>query len=239
MEELVEVLRKLWLLHEGPVYHDGRFYRVHLNPTADTPPPFRARLPIWTAGVNPRMVKAAGRVADGLVGHPMFTAEYVEEVVRPQLDAGAADAGRDPSDVGIMGILMCVVDADEERARRTLAYSISQYAASRVYDRLFDLHGWGAAQQAVRDVIRSGDRVALAAAVPDEVVDAIGVACTPDQLADRVAVHARSYDHLTLTGPPWGVSADESEQAARDILEGMRGALAAPAHPGERSTVPA
>ena len=70
MEELVTVLRKLWRLDLGPVQHEGRFYKVHLKPTADTPPPFRERLPIFTAGVNPRMVEAAGRVADGLVRAP-------------------------------------------------------------------------------------------------------------------------------------------------------------------------
>ena len=37
------------------------------------------------AGFNPRMVQAAGAVADGLVGHPIFTRRYVEEVVRPAL----------------------------------------------------------------------------------------------------------------------------------------------------------
>jgi len=58
MEELVTLLRKLWRLHEGPVHHDGRFYRLHLVPTAGTPAPIREHLPIWTAGVGPRMVRA-------------------------------------------------------------------------------------------------------------------------------------------------------------------------------------
>ncbi len=89
MEELVTVLRKLWRLDQGPVQHEGRFYKVNLRPTADTPPPFREHLPIYTAGVNPRMVESAGRVADGLVGHPMFTHKYVDEVVRPALARGA------------------------------------------------------------------------------------------------------------------------------------------------------
>jgi probable F420-dependent oxidoreductase len=225
MEELVEVLRKLWRLHEGPVHHDGRFYRLHLQPTAETPPPYRERLPIWTAGVNARMVRAAGKVADGLVGHPMFTAEYVNQIVRPELDAGAAQAGRDPADITLMGILMCAVDEDEKAARRRLAFAISQYAASRVYDRLFDLHGWSDAQQNIRQAIRGDDVDALIDAVPDEVIDAVGVACVPSQLAERVALHAKHFDHVNLTCPPWGATPDETEHATRAILAGMAGAL--------------
>ena len=137
LEELVPLLRQLWRLDQGPVHHDGRFYRVHVVPTDDVPPPLRPHLPIWTAGVNPAMIRAAARVADGLVGHPMFTEQYVAEVVRPELDAATARAGRGRDDVALTGILMCAVNEDEDAARRQLAYAIAQYAASRVYERLY------------------------------------------------------------------------------------------------------
>jgi probable F420-dependent oxidoreductase len=225
MEELVTVLRKLWLLHEGPVDHDGRFYRVHLRPTADTPPPIQDRLPIWTAGVNSRMVRVAGKVADGLVGHPMLTTAYLDEVVRPDLTAGITEAGREPSDVALMGILMCAIDADEEAARRRIAYSIGQYAASRVYDRLFALHGWSQAQDRIRQAARDGDEQAMIAAVPDAAIDAVGVACRPGELAARVTEHATDYDHLTLVVPPWGLRPEEAEDATLAVLGEMRGVL--------------
>ena len=222
MQELVTVLRKLWRLHEGPVEHEGRFYRVRLEPTSDTPPPAQEHLPIWTAGVNPLMLRVAGRVSDGLVGHPMFTSAYVHDFVRPGLAAGLADAGRAAGDVKLMGILMCAVDSDEEAARHRLAYAVAQYAASRVYDRLFALHGWTDAQERIREAARNRDSEAMAAAVPDEAIDAVGVACRPGELKERVAVHARDYDHLNLVSVPWGLKPDEADEATVSILEGMR-----------------
>lgn len=226
MRELVEVLRKLWRLHEGPVDYEGDFYTVHLAPTSDTPPPIQERLPIWIAGINPLMVRMAGKVADGLVGHPMFTAEYVDEVVKPELALGVAATERDASEVTLMGILMCAVNKDEKVARRQLAYAVAQYAASRVYDKLFALHGWSAQQELIRAAARSGDDEALIAAVPDEAIDAIGVACTPSQLAERVAVHAAPYDHLNLVIPAWGLPPDQAEADTLAIIDNMRGALA-------------
>jgi alkanesulfonate monooxygenase SsuD/methylene tetrahydromethanopterin reductase-like flavin-dependent oxidoreductase (luciferase family) len=225
MEEFVTVMRKLWRLHEGPVVHDGRFYHVDVAPPAATLPPFREHLPIYTAGVNPRMIESAGRVADGLVGHPMFTAKYVDEVARPNLEKGAAKTERDADALEIVGILMCAVDDDEELARRRLAFSIAQYAASRVYDRLFEMHGWGAQQLVIRDAARARDVEAQIAAVPDEAIDAIGVACRPGDLAERVARHAAEYHHLDLTGPAWGLEPAEQERAAMAIVDGMRDAL--------------
>jgi probable F420-dependent oxidoreductase len=227
-EELVEVLRKLWRLHEGPVHHEGRFYTVHLAPTSPTPAPYQEHLPIWTAGINSRMVQAAGRVADGLVGHPMFTARYVCEVIRPDLAVGARAAEREPDEVSLMGILMCALDDDEDVARRRLAFAVSQYAASRVYDRLFALHGWSQAQEQIREAARRGDHAALSAAVPAVALDAIGVACSPADLAGRVAQHAADYDHLNLVAPAWGLSPPESEDATVAILDAMTGRIPEP-----------
>jgi probable F420-dependent oxidoreductase len=225
MEEFIDVFRALWRLHEGPVHHEGRFYKVHLQTTSDTPAPVQEHLPIWVAGIGARMVLAAGKKADGLVGHPMYTGRYVNEVVRPQLAEGALQAERDPEGVSVMGILMCSVGEDEEAGRRQLAYAVAQYAASKVYDRLFQLHGWEAVQLRIREVAQQRDIDAMIAAVPDDVIDAIGVVCRPGELARRVEVHARDYDHLALVGMPWGVTMDQAEADTLKIIEEMAGAL--------------
>jgi probable F420-dependent oxidoreductase len=221
MEELVTVLRELWRLHEGPVHHEGRFYRLHLAPPADTPPPYREHLPIWTAAVGPRMARAAGRVADGLVAHPMATPEYLDEVVRPELARGAAEAGRSLDGFVVKGYRMCAVDDDVEVARRRIAFAIGQYAASRVYDRLFALHGWEAAQQRIRAAAKEGDPQRMAAEVPDDAVDAIGIACTAGEFPERAAAHAVHLDHLDLCAAPWGLAPDELEASTVAIVDAL------------------
>ena len=42
MEELVPLIRRLWRLHEGPVDHEGRFYRLRIARWTTWPGP-RAR----------------------------------------------------------------------------------------------------------------------------------------------------------------------------------------------------
>jgi probable F420-dependent oxidoreductase len=228
MRELVTVLRKLWRLHEGPVDHDGRFYTVHVAPTSDMAPPLREHLPIYIAGVNPVMVRNAGAVADGLVGHPMFTSDYLEAVVGPALVRGAAETDRSSTDIAITGIKMCAIDGDEEKARRQAAFAIGQYAASRVYDRLFALHGWTEAQQAIRQAARDRDTAALVAAVPDAAIDAIAVATTPAAFAEKIAAASVGFDHVTVIAPPWGLTDEETREATWRIITELRCVNAAP-----------
>jgi probable F420-dependent oxidoreductase len=222
MRELVPLLHQLWRLHEEPVDHDGRFYTVHVAPTTDMAPPLREHLPIYLAGINPVMVAAAGAVADGLVGHPMFTTDYLESVVRPAVVKGAVAAGRSIDDIAITGIKLCAIDDDEEQARRQAAYAIGQYAASRVFDRLFELHGWTDAQQRIKQAARGRDTPALIAAVPEDAIDAIAVASTPAGFADRLRHASAGFDHLTITPPPWGLTDDETRNATWLIVDALR-----------------
>jgi probable F420-dependent oxidoreductase len=221
MADLVTLLRKLWRLDLGPVRHDGRFYHVDLVPTTDIPPPQRERLPIWVAGVNEGMVRAAGRVADGLVGHPMFTHRYVEEFIRPTLAAAATSVGRDPAEITVSGIRMCAVGDDVEAGRARVAYAVAQYAASRVYDRMFALHGWTADQQRIREAAKRRDLAAMAAAVPDELIEAVGLVCPSAQFAEQVRRHCAGYDQLTLVAAPWGLSPEQAESATLAIVDGL------------------
>ncbi|WP_063007703.1 LLM class flavin-dependent oxidoreductase [Nocardia kruczakiae] len=222
MAELLTVLKALWRLHEGPVHHDGRFYHVHIAPTSEVPEPIRPEIPIWIAGVNKLMLRTAGELADGLVGHPMYTAEYVRGPVADEIATGAALSGRDPAEVTIMGIRMCAINDDVELARRQAAYAIGQYAASRVYDRLFALHSWSAAQQRIREAARNRDSEALISAVTDDMIDTIAIACRPAEFPAALAAIPDGFDHLDLIAPPWGLSDHETRAINAEILAGLR-----------------
>jgi probable F420-dependent oxidoreductase len=201
MEELVPLIRRLWRLHEGPVEHEGRFYRVNVQPTAPPQAPFRDDQPIFMAGVNPRMVEAAGRVADGLVGHPLFTPDYVRQVVRPALAKGAEHAGRD-GEVPIAGYLTCSVDEDREAARTAARAVVAFNSTVKTYEVVHRLHGFEPHVERIRQAWRDGDFAGMAAAVPDEMLDTIALAGTPDEVRERFAERWAGVYERTLLWPP-------------------------------------
>ncbi len=219
MEELVPLLRRLWRLHEGPVKHEGRFYRLDLVPTGEVPPPLREEFPIYTAGVRPRMVEVAGRVADGLVGHPLYTVKYAEEVARPAIERGADRAGRDPSQVEVVSMVICSIHDDPEQARREAAGQIAFYSSVKTYDYLLEVNGFEREGEAIREAFHRRDLGAMFAAVSDEMIDAIALAGTADQVREGLRRYDGALDHAILYSPSIGISAERVEQNVMSLIE--------------------
>jgi probable F420-dependent oxidoreductase len=200
MEELVPLLRRLWRLHEGPVEHEGRFYRASVQPTAPPRPPLREEIPVFMAGVNARMIEAAGAVADGLVGHPLFTPEYVREVARPALARGAERGDR--AAPPIAGYVTTSVSEEREAARRNAAAVIAFNSTVKTYRAVHVVSGFEADADAVRQAWSRGDFAGMAAAVTDEMIDAIALAGTPREVRERFEERWAGVYERPLLWPP-------------------------------------
>jgi probable F420-dependent oxidoreductase len=218
MEELVPLLRAIWRLHEEPVAHEGRFYRTHLVPTAETTPPVRTDIPVFTAGVNPRMIEVAGRVSDGLLGHPLFSRRYVEEVARPAIDRGREKGGRPDAPVELCGVLICAVHDDADIARREAAAQLAFYCAPKSYAKLLETSGYGDVGDRVRAAFADRDFAAMAAAVPDEMVDAMAAAGTPAEVRARLAQAEEVFDHVIAYPPSFGLSEERCDELAAALV---------------------
>ena len=94
--EAIEVMRLLWST-ERSVRYDGEFYS--LNGVIPGPKPAHD-IGIWLGASGPRMLGLTGKSADGWVapGPSYLPYEGWEEAQR-LIDAGARDAGRDPSEI--------------------------------------------------------------------------------------------------------------------------------------------
>jgi probable F420-dependent oxidoreductase len=219
MEELVPLLRRLWRLHEGPVAHDGRFYRCHVTPTAEVEPGVRDEIPVYTAGVNPRMVQVAGRVSDGLLGHPLFSRPYVDDVVRPAIAEGQRRAGRENAHVELVGIVICSIAEDPDQARREAAAQLAFYAAPRTYGPLLDASGFGVAGEAIRDAFAQRDFARMAASVPDRMVDAMAAAGTAADVQTQLDAASDLFDHVVVYPPSFGLTAERCDELSAALVE--------------------
>jgi probable F420-dependent oxidoreductase len=197
IEELVPLLRRVWRLAEAPVDHEGRFYRLRIAAVDDLASAPGRDIPIYTAGVNQRMIEAAGRVADGLLGHTLFSPRYIEQVVRPAIERGAAHAGRDPGDVALATYTLASASEDRAQARRDAAAMIAFYGSVKSYAPLFA--GFEAEAAAIREAFARGDADAMVAAVTEAMVDELAVAGTPDEVREQLRRFDGIVDEVVLS----------------------------------------
>lgn len=222
LEELIPLLRRLWRLHQESVVHEGRFYSCNITPTADIEPPLRPEIPIFTAGVNPRMIEVAGRVADGLVCHPTLTDRYLADVARPAVDQGARKTGRDPEAVKLKGVIITSIHDDPAQARREAAAQIAFYVAPKAYGPVMEASGFGEEAAAIQTAFRAKDHDAMVAAVSDRMLDEMAAAGPLDEVRQRVAVLEKRYDHAALYSPSFTMSAERVRENTMNIIEAFR-----------------
>jgi probable F420-dependent oxidoreductase len=220
MAEYVEVVREVLATFRGEtIDHRGRFYTVTMNPFPGAAPV--GDVPVHVAAVNVKMVEAAARVADGVLGHPLTSPRYVREVVRPALERGAREAGRDPAEVSLTSSVILQLNDDRERARFEAALQIAFYATTRTYRPVLDLHGFGDLTGPLREAFARGD-LAEMATIAMPMVDTYAVAGPEDECRERLAGFDGLVDRILLGGAWVGPDQQSIAENYRRILQTFR-----------------
>ncbi|WP_235486063.1 LLM class flavin-dependent oxidoreductase, partial [Frankia sp. AvcI1] len=102
-------------------------------------------------------------------------------------------------------LITAVDEEDPERGRRDARLQIAFYLTVKTYDTLVELHGWGDEVAAIRTAFRSGDIPGMAAAVSDEMLDAIAVCGDLEEAAQRLAARKALPDLAFLSSPAFMV----------------------------------
>jgi probable F420-dependent oxidoreductase len=219
MVELVQLLRAFFAATRGIGFRfDGEFWKIRI-PVFVRPGAARTAIPIWVAGVNQKMVGAAGATADALVGHPIATRRWHRERSLPWLRAAEAKAGRPSGACKLAPYVVTSLAPTREQAVREAKGQIGFYYTVSVYHSILHFHGQGAVAAACRAALAKFDVRAMADAIPDALVDEIAVACTPDEARDRLAQWNDLGDEPLLYAPTIGVPPERVRENLDAILD--------------------
>jgi probable F420-dependent oxidoreductase len=220
MAEYVEVIREvLDTFDGGRIDHRGRFYTVTMNPFPGASGV--GHVPVYLAAVNRRMIEAAGRVADGILGHPLTSPTYIREMVRPALEAAARDAGRDRSAVNLTTSVILQLNEDRDRARFEAALQVGFYATTRTYRPVLEAHGFEDLMPRLREAYARSDLGELATiAMP--MVDTYAIAGPEEECRERLAGFDGLVDRILLGGAWVGPNQEAITENYRRILHTFR-----------------
>ena len=176
--------------------HDGKFYQYKLlNPFFDPGPIDHPEIPIYLAGVNPRMCRAAGEAADGFHAHPMHTIGYLNDVVKPAIEEGARTRGKTVNDIVIQTMVWVITGENQKEidtATASVRREIAFYGSTPNYRPVLEHLGYGDLGKELSQLMRNGELDAMPAKVPDAVLDQVAVvADSPAEAGRAVAERYR------------------------------------------------
>jgi alkanesulfonate monooxygenase SsuD/methylene tetrahydromethanopterin reductase-like flavin-dependent oxidoreductase (luciferase family) len=171
LRERVVALRAL--LRRETVERRGRTVALSLDP--GSPPP------VWLAALGTRAMRLAGAIADGVLLN-WCPPERVG-FARARIAEGAAEAGRDPTEVAVAVYVRSWAGADEDEALPALRSAAGEYASYPAYARQFEQAGLGEQARAAAAAVRAGR--------PDEVPEALvrAVCAVGESAAERIAAY--------------------------------------------------
>ena len=226
LREVVRIVREIIAgAHGGKLGKiDGEYHKLDLKGFSTMAPTVRNRIPIYLPAVFENGVRLAGEIADGLAGHPIWSARWIENEVRNSLAASLKQAGRLRSEFDLNVWAFVTIDQDRKRAISDARATVAFYSSMAQYEKYFAAHGFGAEARAACVAAQAGDRAAMVAAISDEMVTTFAVAGTPEEVRARVEKLWESADSMTLAPPAVGLDGESIARHQTAIAQMFYGA---------------
>ena len=226
--DYIRCLRAIWECFQTGAKPDyeGSFYRFKLMNEMFTGGPIdHPHIPVFLAGVNPRMARAAGEAADGFSVHPMHSPDYLREVVRPAIDEGARTRGKTVQDIVLVTDCFVVkgsTESERSRAEQGLRRQVAIYASTPSYRGFLEFHGYPGIGKQLSALMREGRLKEMPALIGDELLAAVAISQADGDLADQIRQrYAGNLVQRVLFYEP--VPADADEESMREFVRRARG----------------
>jgi len=208
MRELVSAIKAIhhaWQERTPLAFRAEHYRHTLMTPFFDPGPNPHGPPPVWVAGLGPKMTRAAGEVADGLLVHPFHSERYFHEHVVPAFEAGLAASDRSRSTFSLSATpIVCTGGNDEavEQAIRGVNVLLAFYGSTPSYRVTLDAHGWGDLQTELNRLSKEGRWDVMPTLITDEVRETIAVCGEPDEMGRLLAQrYGGKVDRVGLSMP--------------------------------------
>ncbi len=210
LRETVEAVRHIIAgAHRGLAPFEGQYYQADFAELQPMAPPVREEIPVWIAALRGPAVRLAAEVAQGVMGHPMWSLDWAVERIQPDLRAGLDRGGRRREDVDLNLWLWVAPNADEAEAIEDSRASIAFYAGMAQYESFFAAHGFQKEARRLQEYVKKREVIANASVVPDEMVRAFVLCGDHDRVRAGVERAWTVADSLCLVPPAYGLPAEK------------------------------
>jgi len=201
----------------------GDWYQFTLISPFFNPGPNPNDVPIYISAVNKYHCRLVGEICDGIRLHPFNTPKYTREVIIPNIEEGAKKAGRNLSDIDVVGGGFLVTGKNEEeveRAKAPFKQQIAFYGSTRSYHPVLECHGWGEVGMRLYRLSMEGKWAEMTNEITDEMLNEFAVVGTYDEIVPKIkerysgVVNTLGFGYSTITA--------EQEDRLRWIIQELK-----------------
>lgn len=197
----------------------GEYHTLDLSHFRLVRPARRTAIPIYLPAIFEKACEQAGLIADGLLGHPLWTTDWINDRVRTHLDSGLKLAGRTRNDIDVNLMIFTVINDDRDEAISDARANIAFYTQSPQYLRYFEAIGFGAEARIIQAAFATQDYDTMARACPVEMIEAITILGPADEVRTRIIERAQMADSITPVVPQFGIQPDKAARYRQRIAE--------------------
>lgn len=191
LREQIAALRAFWDCWQNNTRLDfrGEYYKLTLMSPFFNPGPIdHPDIPIYIAGVNTGLARLAGETCQGFHAHPFHSLAYLDQVILPAIEQGAAKTGRSRKDVQVTVTAFAATTPEEETFARA---QISFYASTPSYRPVMALHGWEKTAESLSALAARSEWGEMFSLVTDEMLQTFCLTCDETSLAKELK---KKYD---------------------------------------------
>lgn len=221
LREAIEVIRKVIALsHTGALkQHQGTYYQFDFSELQPPPPPLRTQIPIWIAALRGPMTQLGAEIGDGVIGHPVWTVDWLREVIVNDIKKGLDRSRRQRSDIEVNTWLWTTPNTDRRQSIEDARAVVAFYAGVAQYEPFFAAHGYAEVCKKLQQGVQRGSYKDVAHLVPDDMAERFVLAGRPDEVRRRLEPMWEFIDSVALLPPLYTLSQEEIQSYFRTIGE--------------------
>ncbi len=207
LREVVEIVRAIFTkLHTGELREfNGKYYQLDFRDYQPLGEPLRTDIPIWIAALRGPLLRMAAEVADGVMGHPIWSVEWATERIPEELQRGLEKGGRSRDEIEVNLWQFVAIDEDPAVAVEDAKATVAFYAGVAQYEEYFAAHGFRDEAKRLQEGVKRGDYLSVANLVPDEMARTFVACGTAGEVREKLEPLWDVADSVCYVPPSYGL----------------------------------
>ncbi len=207
LREVVDIVRAVIAkAHTGELReYKGKYHHLDLRDYQPMGEPLRTDIPIWIATLRGPLIRMGAEVADGVMGHPIWSVKWATEQLPGELERGLSKGGRTRDQVHVNIWQWVAINPDPKEAVQDAKTTVAFYAGAEQYEEYFAAHGFREEARRAQQGIQRGDYRSVSEVVPDEMARTFVACGTKDEVRAKLEPLWQVADSVCYVPPGYGL----------------------------------